>query len=362
MVKKTKEINVGGVKLGAGNKVVLQSMTNVPTSDADRVIAQINALADVGASLVRVAVPCMDSASALKQIVKRLRTPICADIHFDYKLAIASIKNGASKIRINPGNIGSESEVKKVLEVAREYNVPIRVGVNSGSLDKEIEKKYASDIASGKTYVALAESALKHIALLERDGFYNIVASVKSSCVSTTIDANIYLASKVNYPLHIGVTEAGTYNTSVIKSSVAIGTLLKMGIGDTIRVSITGEPTRELAVAKSIVRSLGLSALGVSENYVEVVSCPTCARVSVDIESIANEVERLVAGLVVSKKHKVAIMGCVVNGPGEAKDASLGIACGDSESVIFKNGKPLKKVANENLLKAFLDLLKTEIK
>jgi len=338
MRKITREVKVGNKKIGGNNPILVQSMTNTDTHDIEKTIEQIRRLEAEGCDIIRVAVPDMEAAEAIKEIKKNINIPLVADIHFDYRLAIKSIENGVDKIRINPGNIGREENIKKVVEIAKERGVPIRIGVNSGSLEKEILYKY-----KGITAEAVVESALKSVLILEKLGFYDIVISLKTPNVPLTIEAYKLASSKVDYPLHVGITEAGTIEAGTIKSAIGIGTLLYLGIGDTIRVSLTGDPVHEVRVGRQILRSLGLLKEGV-----EVISCPTCGRTKIDLIKLAQEVEKRTRHI--KKPLKVAVMGCVVNGPGEAKEADIGIAGGDGEGVIFKKGKVYKKVKEEELI------------
>ena len=336
-----KTVKIGNVTIGGNNKIAVQSMTNIKTEYVDRVVSQILALEENGCDIVRVAVKDEMDALSVKEIKKQVSCPIVCDIHFDYKLAIKSIENGADKIRINPGNIGSEENVKKVAECLKYYGVPVRVGSNTGSVEKEFLKKY------GKNEVSLVESALKNVSILEKYGVQDIVISAKASSVPLTVKTYRYLKSKTDYPLHLGVTEAGTYESGVIKSSVGIGSLLLDGIGDTIRVSLSADPVLEPLIAKKIIRSSGLDS-----NYCEVVSCPTCGRTEYDSIGLANKIEKLTANI--KKPLKVAVMGCVVNGPGEAKDCDVGIAGSKDYCVIFKEGEIYKKVPFENAEKEFI--------
>jgi len=338
MRKITREVKVGNKKIGGNNPILVQSMTNTDTHDIEKTIEQIRRLEAEGCDIIRVAVPDMEAAEAIKEIKKNINIPLVADIHFDYRLAIKSIENGVDKIRINPGNIGREENIKKVVEIAKERGIPIRIGVNSGSLEKEILYKY-----KGITAEAVVESALKSVLILEKLGFYDIVISLKTPNVPLTIEAYKLASSKVDYPLHVGITEAGTIEAGTIKSAIGIGTLLYLGIGDTIRVSLTGDPVHEVRVGRQILRSLGLLKEGV-----EVISCPTCGRTKIDLIKLAQEVEKRTRHI--KKPLKVAVMGCVVNGPGEAKEADIGIAGGDGEGVIFKKGKVYKKVKEEELI------------
>ncbi|SHE93280.1 4-hydroxy-3-methylbut-2-en-1-yl diphosphate synthase [Caldanaerobius fijiensis DSM 17918] len=335
--KKTREVNIGGVRIGGGQPIAVQSMTNTYTADIEATCKQIDRLQEAGCHIVRVAVPDEKSAAAIAEIKKRINIPLVADIHFDYRLAIKSIESGADKIRINPGNIGSADRVKAVVDAAKDRGIPIRIGVNSGSIEKEFLERY------GRTPRALVESALKHVHLLEKFGFYDIVLSLKATDVNTTIDAYMMISEQVDYPLHIGITEAGTPWAGTIKSSVGLGILLWQGIGDTMRVSLTGDPVEEVRVGHQILRALGLERRGV-----ELISCPTCGRCNIDLISIASEVENRLQN--VDKDIKVAIMGCAVNGPGEARDADIGIAGGKGFGVLFKKGEIVKKVREEDIV------------
>ncbi|WP_029689065.1 flavodoxin-dependent (E)-4-hydroxy-3-methylbut-2-enyl-diphosphate synthase [Thermoanaerobacter sp. A7A] len=342
MRKITREVKIGNKKIGGNNPILVQSMTNTDTHDIEKTIEQIKRLEAEGCDIIRVAVPDMEAAEAIKEIKKNINIPLVADIHFDYRLAIKSIENGADKIRINPGNIGREENIKKVVEIAKEKGIPIRIGVNSGSLEKEILHKY-----KGVTAEAVVESALKNVLILEKLGFYDIVISLKTTNVPLTIEAYKLASSKVDYPLHVGITEAGTIEAGTIKSAIGIGTLLYLGIGDTIRVSLTGDPVHEVRVGKQILRSLGLLKEGV-----EVISCPTCGRTKINLIKLAEEVEKRTKNI--KKPLKVAVMGCVVNGPGEAKEADIGIAGGDGEGIVFKKGKVYKKVKEEELVEELM--------
>lgn len=333
----TKKIKVGNIYIGGDSSITVQSMTNTDTRDAIKTIEQIRALRIAGCEIIRCAVPDAAAAMALNEIVKAIDIPLVADIHFDYKLALLSIENGVSALRINPGNIGSLWKIKEVAKAAKAKNIPIRIGVNSGSLEKEILEKYG-----GVSSEALVESALNHVKILEDINFDDIVISIKSSNVNTMIDSYRMVSKKTNYPLHIGVTEAGTLFRGTIKSCLGIGTLLSEGIGDTIRVSLTGDPVEEIKVGNEILKNLGLKRRGV-----EFISCPTCGRTEIDLISIANEVERRLSTL--DKDIKIAVMGCVVNGPGEAREADIGIAGGKGEGLIFKKGQIIKKVKEEDL-------------
>lgn len=334
----TKVIRIGDVAIGGGNPIAIQSMTNTKTEDVESTVAQILALEKVGCEIIRCAVPTMEDAKALKEIKKQIHIPLVADIHFDYRLAIAAIENGADKIRINPGNIGDISRVKAVVDKAKEYNIPIRVGVNSGSLEKNLVEKYGGVTAEG-----IVESALDKVQIIEDLGYDNLVVSIKSSDVLMCVKAHELIAEKCPYPLHVGITEAGTILSGNIKSSVGLGIILHEGIGDTIRVSLTGDPLEEIKSAKLILRTLGLRKGGI-----EVVSCPTCGRTKIDLIGLANQVEEMVQDIPLDLK--VAVMGCVVNGPGEAKEADIGIAGGIGEGLLIKKGEIVKKVKEEELL------------
>lgn len=336
--KDTKKIRIGDVWIGGGNPVAIQSMTNTRTEDVEAVTAQILKLEQAGCEIIRCAVPSMEAAEALTEIKKQIHIPLVADIHFDYRLAIAAIEHGADKIRINPGNIGGSDKVRAVVEKAKEYEVPIRVGVNSGSLEKHLVEKYGGVTAEG-----LVESALDKIHMIEDFGYDNLVVSIKSSDVLMCVKAHELLAEKCPYPLHVGITEAGTLLSGNIKSSVGLGIILHQGIGDTIRVSLTGDPVEEIKSAKLILKTLGLRKGGI-----EVVSCPTCGRTKIDLIGLANQVEHMTADIPLD--IKVAVMGCVVNGPGEAKEADIGIAGGIGEGLLIKKGQIVKKVKEEELL------------
>ena len=336
--QQTKVIQIGTRKIGGGNPIAIQSMTNTKTEDVQATVAQILALEAAGCEIIRCAVPTMEAAKALAEIKKQIHIPLVADIHFDFKLAIAAIENGADKIRINPGNIGDVSRVKAVVDKAKEYNVPIRVGVNSGSLEKELVEKYGGVTAEG-----IVESALDKVHLIEDMGYDNLVVSIKSSDVLMCVKAHELISEKCNYPLHIGITESGTILSGNIKSSVGLGIMLYQGLGDTIRVSLTGDPLEEIKSAKLILKTLGLRKGGI-----EVVSCPTCGRTKIDLIGLANKVENMVADIPLD--IKVAVMGCVVNGPGEAKEADIGIAGGIGEGLLIKKGEIVKKVKEEDLL------------
>ncbi len=342
----TKVIHIGNRVIGGGNPVLIQSMTNTKTNDVAATVAQIQRLETAGCEIIRCTVPDMDAAKAVAQIKKEISIPLVADIHFDYQMAIAAMENGADKIRINPGNIGSRDKVAEVVRVARERNVPIRVGVNSGSLEKDLVEKYHGVTAEG-----IVESALDKVRMIEDLGYDNLVISIKSSDVMMCVKAHELLADQTDYPLHVGITESGTVTSGNIKSAVGLGIILNQGIGDTIRVSLTGDPLEEIKSAKLILRTLGLRKGGI-----EVVSCPTCGRTNIDLIGLANQVENMVQGY--DLDIKVAVMGCAVNGPGEAKEADIGIAGGIGEGLLIKKGEIVRKVPEQELLavlKAELD-------
>ena len=343
--EETKVVQIGNCKIGGGNPIAIQFMTNTKTEDVEATVAQILALEAAGCDIIRCAVPTMEAAEALTEIKKRIHIPLVADIHFDYRLAIAAIEHGADKIRINPGNIGDVSRVREVVEKAKEYNVPIRVGVNSGSLEKHLVEKYGGVTAEG-----IVESALDKVRMIEEMGYDNLVVSIKSSDVMMCVKAHELIAEQCPYPLHVGITESGTILSGNIKSSVGLGIILYEGIGDTIRVSLTGDPLEEIKSAKLILKTLGLRKGGI-----EVVSCPTCGRTKIDLIGLANQVENMVADIPLD--IKVAVMGCVVNGPGEAKEADIGIAGGIGEGLLIKKGEIVKKVKEEELL----DTLRNEL-
>lgn len=336
--KRTKKIKVGDIYIGGDAPISVQSMNNTDTRNIPETIKQIKSLEDVGCDITRCAVPDIEAAEALGQIIKNVRIPVVADIHFDYRLALKSIYNGVSALRINPGNIGSIEKVKVVANAAKDRGIPIRIGVNSGSLEKDLLERYGKVCPE-----ALVESAIKHVNILESMNFDDIVISIKSSNVMQMIESYRIISEKVNYPLHVGVTESGTIWRGTIKSSVGIGSLLAEGIGDTIRVSLTGDPVEEIKVGKQILRSLGYYNEGI-----EFISCPTCGRTKVDLIRLAHEAEERLAYC--NKNLKIAIMGCAVNGPGEAREADLGIAAGNGEGLIFKKGQIIKKVKEENLI------------
>ena len=341
----TKIVNIGNVAIGGGNPIAIQSMTNVKTEDVEACVSQILKLEEAGCEIIRCTVPNEAAAKAIAEIKKQIHIPLVADIHFDYKMAIAAMENGADKIRINPGNIGSIDKVKAVVDVAKERNIPIRVGVNSGSLEKELVAKY-----NGVTAEGIVESALDKVHIIEDLGYDNMVISIKSSDVMMCVRAHELLAGRTVYPLHVGITESGTLTSGNIKSAVGLGIILNQGIGDTIRVSLTGDPVEEIKSAKLILRTLGLRKGGI-----EVVSCPTCGRTKIDLIGLANKVENMVSGIPLD--IKVAVMGCAVNGPGEAKEADIGIAGGDGEGLLIKKGEIIRKMPESELL----DELKEEL-
>ena len=336
----TKVVKIGDRVIGGGNPILIQSMTNTKTEDVVATVAQIQALTAAGCDIIRCAVPTMEAAEALTEIKKQVSIPVVADIHFDYRLALAAIEHGADKIRINPGNIGSTERVRAVVDAAKERGIPIRVGVNSGSLDQDLVEKYHGVTAEG-----IVESALDKVHLIEDMGYDNLVISIKSSDVMMCVKAHELIATQTDHPLHVGITESGTIISGNIKSSIGLGLILHQGIGDTIRVSLTGDPLEEIKSAKLILRTLGLRKGGV-----EVVSCPTCGRTRIDLIGLANQVENMVADIPLD--IKVAVMGCVVNGPGEAKEADIGIAGGIGEGLLIKNGEVYKKVPEGELLEA----------
>ena len=334
MAKHTRLVNVGGVTLGGGAPIRIQSMTTTKSADVEKTTAQIHALQRAGCEIIRVAVADEADALAIKAVKEQIKIPLVADIHFSPKLAVMAIENGADKVRINPGNIGGEEEIRYVADCIKAHNIPVRVGANTGSIEKNFLQKY------GRSAEALVESALYNVDILEKLGVHDIVISVKASDVPLTVEAYSLLAQKTNYPLHLGVTEAGTTEAGIVKSAVGIGSLLLQGIGDTIRVSLTDDPVKEVYAAQNILRSCGLE-----EEFVEVVACPTCGRCEWESMDLANKVTDFVRPY--KKRAKIAVMGCVVNGPGEAKDADLGIAGGKGGCLIFKKGEPFKKVSAE---------------
>ena len=340
--RKTKKIYVKDITIGGDSPIVIQSMTNTKTSDAKATIAQIKALEKAGCELVRVSVPNNESAQAIGEIISNVDIPVVADIHFDYKLALESIKNGVHGLRINPGNIGNEEKVIQVVNEAKKRNIKIRIGVNAGSFEKDLLD------SMGRTPEAMVESAFRHIKILEKYDFYNTAVSLKASDIETTIKAYELFSSKSDYPLHLGITEAGTLKAGTIKSSIGIGYMLLNGIGDTIRVSLTADPVEEIYVAKEILKSIGLD-----NESIRIISCPTCARTDIDIIGLAEKVEKATANI--KKNISVAIMGCAVNGPGEARDADLGIAGGKSEALLFKKGQIIRKVDEASIIEVLLE-------
>ena len=341
----TKVVKIGDRVIGGGNPILIQSMTNTKTEDVAATVAQIQALTAAGCDIIRCAVPTMEAAEALTEIKKQVSIPVVADIHFDYCLALAAIEHGADKIRINPGNIGSTERVRAVVDAAKERGIPIRVGVNSGSLEKDLVEKYHGVTAEG-----IVESALDKVHLIEDMGYDNLVISIKSSDVLMCIKAHELIAQKTNYPLHVGITESGTVMSGNIKSAIGLGNILYQGIGDTIRVSLTGDPSEEIRSARLILRTLGLRKGGVT-----VVSCPTCGRTQIDLIGLAGKVEDMVRDM--DLDVKVAVMGCVVNGPGEAREADIGIAGGKGEGLLIKKGEVIKKLPEDQLLNALHDEL-----
>lgn len=343
--EQTKEITIGDRKIGGGNPILIQSMTNTPTQDVEATVAQILRLEQAGCEIIRCTVPDEAAALALAKIKERIHIPLVADIHFDYKMAIAAMENGADKIRINPGNIGGKEKVEAVVAVAKERGIPIRVGVNSGSLERELVEKYHGVTAEG-----IVESALDKVRIIEDCGYDNLVISIKSSDVMMCVKAHELLAAETNYPLHVGITESGTVTSGNIKSAVGLGIILNQGIGDTVRVSLTGDPVEEIKSAKLILKTLGLRKGGI-----EVVSCPTCGRTKIDLIGLATKVEEMVRDIPLD--IKVAVMGCAVNGPGEAREADIGIAGGIGEGLLIKKGEIVRKVPED----ALLDTLREEL-
>lgn len=341
--RKTKSVRCGDIFVGGDNDIVIQSMTNTKTSDVDSTVNQILTLEKEGCQMVRVSVPDKESAKAISKIKEKIHIPLVADIHFDYLLALESIENGIDKLRINPGNIGDDERVRQVAIKAKQYNVPIRIGVNMGSLEKNIQERY------GRTPKAMVESAMYNIMLLEKYDFDDIIVSLKASEIETMIESYESFAKQSDYPLHLGVTEAGTLRGGTVKSAMGIGHLLLNGIGDTIRVSLTADPVEEIPVAKMILQNIGYKFGAV------VVSCPTCARTNIDIINLANKVEEATKDI--KKDIKIAVMGCIVNGPGEAKDADIGIAGGNGEALFFANGKSIKKVKEEDIVTELLRMI-----
>ena len=336
--EKTKIVKIGNCSIGGGNPIAIQSMTNTKTDDVKETVRQIHALEEAGCEIIRCTANTLEAAKAFKEIKKEISIPLVADIHFDYKLAIKAMENGADKIRINPGNIGGKDKILEVVSCAKERNIPIRVGVNSGSLEKELVEKY-----KGVTALGLVESALDKVKLIEDAGYDNLVVSIKSSDVVMSADAHKLIAEKTNYPLHVGITESGTLYSGNIKSAMGLGIILYEGIGDTIRVSLTGDPVEEIKSAKKILSNLGLRKSGIT-----VISCPTCGRTEIDLISLANNVEEMTKNY--DLDLKVAVMGCVVNGPGEAKEADLGIAGGKGKGLLIKKGEVIKTVSEDMLL------------
>lgn len=347
--KKTRKIMIGNVAVGGGAPIAVQSMTNTRTSDVAATIAQIHRLEQAGCEIIRVAVPDEKSALAIRDIKDQIRIPVIADIHFDHRLAIAATKSGADALRINPGNIGGKKRLQQVAEVAAEHGIALRIGVNSGSIEKEFLHKYG-----GPTPQAMVDSALNHLALLEEMGFYEVKVSLKSSSVGHTIEAYRLFSRKANYPLHLGVTEAGTLLPGLIKSAIGIGTLLMEGIGDTFRVSLTSDPVNEVRAAYEILRALDLRHRGP-----EIISCPVCGRCEIDLLNLVRKVEEAIIGI--SASPKVAIMGCVVNGPGEAREADVGVAGGRGQGILFKKGKIVKKIPENQLAEALIQEIKTMV-
>lgn len=337
--KNTRVVNIGGVLIGGNNPIAIQSMTNTKTEDVSATVNQILRLEEAGCEIIRCAVPTMDAAEAIGEIKKRVHIPVVADIHFDYRLAIAAMENGVDKIRINPGNIGSPERIKAVVDAAKERNIPIRVGVNSGSLERNLVEKYGGVTAEG-----IVESALDKVKIIEDMGYDNLVISIKSSNVMMCVKAHELISEKTDYPLHVGITESGTVMTGSIKSAVGLGLILGQGIGDTIRVSLTGDPVEEIKAAKTILKTLGIRQSGI-----EIVSCPTCGRTSIDLIGLAQKVEKLAADYD-NLNLKLAVMGCVVNGPGEAREADLGVAGGKGEGILIKKGEVVKKMPEAELL------------
>ena len=339
----TRVVKIGDRVIGGGNPILIQSMTNTKTEDVEATVKQIQALTEAGCDIIRCAVPTMEAAKALSEIKKQISIPLVADIHFDYRLAIAAIENGADKIRINPGNIGDDDRVKAVVDACQQKNIPIRIGVNGGSLEKHILAKYGAPVPE-----AMVESALYHVRLLEKFDFNNIVISIKNSNVPRMMEAYRQLSAVTDYPLHVGVTEAGTYQMGLLKSGMGIGGMLLEGIGDTIRVSLAADPEKEVEAGYNILRAVGFPVAGP-----EVITCPTCGRTQYPCTEIANEVEKRLQGC--KKSIKVAVMGCVVNGPGEAREADIGIAGGKGEAVLFIHGQPIKKLTGDNILDQFME-------
>jgi (E)-4-hydroxy-3-methylbut-2-enyl-diphosphate synthase len=348
--RKTRKLRLGDIQIGGESPITVQSMANTKTKDIQKTVEQIRCLEEAGCEIIRVAVPDMESALAISKIKKHINIPLVADIQFDYKLAIESVKHGADGLRINPGNIGDIHRIKEVVDIAKNRHVPIRIGVNSGSLEKDLLSKHG-----GPTPQALVESALRHVRILEDMDFYDIVISLKSSDVYFTVKAYELISRKVDYPLHLGVTEAGTLFTGTVKSSVGLGILLYEGIGDTIRVSLTGDPIEEVRAGYDILKSLGLRQSGIN-----LISCPTCARTEIDLVRIATQVEEKLKHI--KKPIKIAVMGCAVNGPGEAKEADIGLAGGRKKAVIFKKGQILKTVSEDDAVSELLNEVEKMVK
>lgn len=340
--RKSRQITVGNIKIGGDAPIVIQSMLNAPAEDFQKNLSQLKALQDAGCEMVRMAVPNMDAVKVLGKLKEHSSIPLVADIHFDYKLALESLQAGVDKIRINPGNIGSHDRVEAVAKACMEKNVPIRIGVNSGSVEKDLLEKFG-----GATPEAMVESAFRHVKMLEDCDFYNTVISIKSSDVENMVKAYSLVAERCDYPLHLGVTEAGTERSALVKSSIGIGSLLLKGIGDTVRVSITDSPVKEIYAARDI-----LNAVGLRVETPQIVSCPTCGRTKIDLVSLANQVESAVKNI--KKPVKIAVMGCVVNGPGEAKEADIGVAGGDGCGVLFRKGEILRKVPEQDIVSELL--------
>ena len=346
-MRKSRCVKVGNLLIGGGNQVVIQSMTNTDTADVEATVKQIKELEKAGCQMVRMTINNIEAARAIKEIKPLVNVPLCADIHFDYRLAIMAIENGIDKLRINPGNIGSDERVNEVVKKAKEHKIPIRIGVNSGSIEKHILEKYGKPTADG-----MVESAMYHINLLEKNDFHDIVISLKASNVKMMVEAYRKISTLVDYPLHLGVTEAGTAFQGTVKSAIGIGSLLVDGIGDTIRVSLTEDPVEEIKVAKEILKVLGLIEAGV-----EIVSCPTCGRTEIDLIGLAKKVEKEFENE--KRQIKIAVMGCVVNGPGEAREADIGIAGGKGEGLLFKKGEIIRKIPAENLIDELVKEIET---
>ena len=348
----TKLVKYGNVKIGSGNLITVQSMTNTKTHDVKATVEQILRLEEAGCNIIRVAVPDEKSSEAINEIKKEISIPLIADIHFDYRLALSSIKNGADGIRINPGNIGSEDRVKKIVDACKNRNIPIRVGVNSGSVKKKYIEKY-----NGVNENSLVASAVDQIKEIEKFEYYNIVVSIKSSSVVENYKSNIKLSKLIDYPIHLGVTESGTYENGIIKSSMGIGGLMLQGIGDTIRVSLTADPVDEVRVGRKILQYLNLRPYGPN-----IISCPTCGRTEINIENLSKEIENRIIEEKIKTDITIAVMGCIVNGPGEAKEADIGIAGGKGEAILFKKGKFIKKIDEENIVEEIISEIKKSCK